>query len=82
MTASEIHACLRRRPFLPFRVHVTGDVYYDVREPEMAMVGMSVFILGQRRNIESEYFDEPVLVALRHITRIEPLLEAADTPAA
>ena len=82
MAPSKINSLLRRKPFLPFRVHVTGGVYYDVFEPEMAMIGMSVLFLGQRRNIASEYFDEPVLVALRHITRLEPIVEVSSPPAA
>ena len=60
---------------MPFRVHVTGDVFYDIREPEMVMRGTTVLFLGQRRNVQSEFFDEPVLVALRHVSRLEPLLE-------
>ena len=76
MAPSEINAMLRRRPFVPFHVHVTGDVSYDVRNPEMVMIGMSVLFIGQRRDIASDYFDEPVLVALRHVTRLEPLVEA------
>ena len=80
MSATEINNLLRRRPFMPFRVHVTGDIHYDIRVPELAMCGMSVLIIGMSRNVQSEFFDEPVLVALRHVTRIEPLVEA-DAPA-
>lgn len=82
MSATEINTLLRRRPFMPFRLHVTGDVHYDVRNPEMAVCGMSVFFLGQRRNVASEYFDELILVAIRHVTHIEPIVEADAAPVA
>ena len=66
MSPEEISSLLKRRPFLPFKVHVTGNVEYTIREPEMTVVGRTVLFLGQRRNVESEFFDEPILV-LRHL---------------
>lgn len=77
MSPEEISSLLKRRPFLPFKVHVTGNVEYTIREPEMTVVGRTVLFLGQRRNVESEFFDEPILVSMRHITHLEPIVEAA-----
>ena len=76
MSPNELNALLRRRPYLPIRLHVSDGVQYDIFQPEMAVVGMSVLFLGQRRNVQSEFFDEPVLIALRHITRVEPIIES------
>lgn len=77
MSPDEIHSMLKRRPFLPFKVHVTGNVEYEVRQPEMVVIGRTILFIGQRRNIDSPYFDEPILVAIRHITHLEPIVEAA-----
>jgi hypothetical protein len=66
---------LDRRPFIPFRVHVSDQVSYDITNPRMAMIGGAVLIIGVTRDSDSEYFDEPVIVANRHITRLEPLVD-------
>lgn len=76
MSPEELKSLLQRRPFLPFRIHLTEDgVSYDIRKPEMVSVGWTILFIGLVRDIKSEYFDEPVLVAIRHITRAEPIIE-------
>jgi hypothetical protein len=75
MDPEQIHAFTRRRPFLPFRIHVADQVHYDVPNPEWVSVGRTVVFVGVRRDPTSPYFDEPVIVALRHITRLEPLVD-------
>jgi hypothetical protein len=77
MDPEQINTMTRRRPFIPFRLHVTDGVSYDVLNPEWISLGRTVAFVGVRRDPASEYFDEPVLVALRHITRIEPLVDSA-----
>ena len=76
MSPEEINSVLKRRPFVPFKVHVTGNVEYEVRQPEMVMLGRTILFIGQRRDIDSPFFDEPILVAVRHITHLEPIVEA------
>ena len=67
---------LDRRPFIPFRVHVSDQASYDITNPRTAMIGGAVLIIGiHRRDSASEFFDEPVFVANRHITRLEPLVD-------
>jgi hypothetical protein len=77
MDPEQINAFTRRRPFVPFRVHVADGVSYDVLNPEFVSVGRTVLFVGVRRDPTSEVLDEPVIVALRHITRIEPLVDQA-----
>ena len=77
MSPREISSLLKRRPFLPFKVHVTGNVEYTIREPELTMVGQTVLFIGEKRDPASEFFDEPIFVAMRHITHLEPIVEAA-----
>ena len=73
MAPADIRDAIHRRPFQPFRVHVTGGIHYDVRDPAAAMVGSSVFCLGLKTDPALPFFDDPVLVELRHVPRIEPL---------
>ena len=76
MSPEAIRAMLDRRPFIPFRIHVSDQVGYDVTNPRMVMIGGAVTVIGvNRRDSGSEFFDEPVIVANRHITRLEPLVD-------
>ncbi len=77
MSPDEAYAAIYREPHGPVRVHVTGGVRYDVLRPEWARVGRSVLVIGLRKDVASPFFDEPVMVELRHVERIEPIVEAA-----
>jgi len=62
---------------MPFRIHVSDQATYDIRNPEMVMIGRTIVCIGIARDIDSPFFDEPAWVALRHVTRLEPIVEAA-----
>jgi hypothetical protein len=67
---------LERKPFIPFRIHVSDQASYDITNPRMVFLGGAVTVIGiNRRDSQSEFFDEPVIVANRHITRLEPLVD-------
>lgn len=76
MSPEEFSGWLNRRPYIPLRIHVSGGVHYDVLNPNFVMVGKSVILIGLRRDIDSPLFDEPVMVALAHVIRVEPIVEA------
>src|SRR5207249_7839013 len=46
MTPNEILAELRRRPFEAFRLHLSDGSSYDVRSPELCMVGINSVVIG------------------------------------
>ena len=75
MLPSELKGWLDREPFIPLRLHVSGGVHYDVFKPQFVMLGHSMILIGLRREIDSPYFDEPVMVSLLHVIRVEPILE-------
>ena len=76
MSPESIRAMLTRQPFIPFRIHVSDQVSYDVHNPRMCVIGGAVTFIGvNRRDSDSEFFDEPVIIANRHITRLEPLVD-------
>jgi hypothetical protein len=62
---------VRRQPFVPFRLHVTGGKTYEVRHPEQIIVlrSRAVVAVGGANGI-GEGFEH---VALIHVTRIEEL---------
>ena len=79
MRPEDILGLLRARPFQAFRISLSDGAQYDIRHPELAIVGRSVVTLGLAG---PEGLDTPVEqtvnVALIHITRTE-LLNGAPT---
>ena len=72
MRTTEIEKQLRQRPFLPFRLRMTGGTSYEVRHPEMLMVSRTVMAVAihesRGRAPEAIILCDPV-----HIVRIEPV---------
>jgi hypothetical protein len=81
MAPEEIAARLRRKPFVPFRVTLTEGSIYEIRHPELCMVGRRSAIIGiSTRNDPDRLFDRSVDVDLLHIVKLEPV-ETASAPA-
>jgi hypothetical protein len=77
MRPTDICVFLQRQPFQPFRITLTDGRSYEVRHPEMAMVGRSSLLIGLPAPGDSEpVYDRFVTVSLLHIMQMEPL-EAA-----
>lgn len=76
MAPEEIRPWLIRTPFIPLRFHLSDNSHYDVMKSEFVMLGRTVLLLGMRRDIDSPYFDEPILLTLGQVTRVIPLVEA------
>ena len=79
MRPSDIRVFLQRQPFQPFRITLTDGRAYEVRHPEMAMVGRSSLVIGLPAPGDAEpVYDRFVTVSLLHVMQMEPL-EAAGT---
>jgi hypothetical protein len=63
---------LRRRPFVPFRLHVDDGTIYEVRHPELMIVGLASAIVGFPVPGDPRFYERYDLVDLRHIARLEP----------
>lgn len=71
MTAENVPAFTRRRPFLPYRIPVTGGQAYDVRHPDQVIVLRSRIVIGVGgENGVPDHIEHILLV---HIVRIEQL---------
>ncbi len=82
MAPEEIVAAIRRRPFVPFRVTLMEGTTYEIRHPELCMVGRRSAVIGLSSPKDAEVlFDRSVTVDLLHIVQIEPL-ETASPPGA
>jgi hypothetical protein len=74
----DIREFVRKSPFQPFRITLTDGRTYDVRHPELAMVGRSAVAIGiPSADTAEPIYDRLVTVSLLHITQAEPLEASA-----
>jgi hypothetical protein len=73
MPPAELLQLLRRRPFVPFRIHLDEGTTYEVRHPELVMVSVGAAIVGFPDPSHPGMYASHEIVALRHIARLEPL---------
>ncbi len=79
MTSADVQILLRRRPFVPFRVVTTDGTLYEVRHPDLVMVGLGSVIIGYPASGHSGVYERADVVSLRHVIRLEPEGEPAAT---
>ena len=73
MRPEDIRQFLQHKPFQPFRLTLTDGRTYDVRHPELAMVGRSTVAIGIPAPDESApVYDRLVTISLMHIMQVEP----------
>jgi hypothetical protein len=68
---------LRQRPFAPFRIHLDDGIVYEVRHPEMVLVGTATAHVYFPDPAHPGMFASWEVVALQHVTRLEPIQPAA-----
>jgi hypothetical protein len=74
MRPDDIRQLLRRQPFEPFRICVLDGTTYDVRDPDLIALGRSAVQIGfPAARLAVPLLHREVLVALLHITRLEPI---------
>ena len=62
---------LRRRPFVPFRIHAADGAMHDIRHPDQALVLLTRVILPLTTT--DEVSERSQHLALAHIIRCEEL---------
>lgn len=81
MRPNDIYRHVHKRPFQAFRMTLTDGRVYEVRHPEMVMVGLSSVIIGFPADENGDpVFERAVDVSLLHIMQIEPLASSAPPP--
>jgi hypothetical protein len=71
MRPDDVREYLDRRPFHPVRVPLSSGAFFDIRQPEMAVVTRSVLTLGLPLEGGLQRF---AVIALVHIVWLEVLL--------
>jgi hypothetical protein len=80
MPPQDLLQAVRRRPFVPFRLHVSDGTVYDVRHPELLMVAVASAVVGvPSTGLPLPQVERYEVVDLRHIVRLEPLEATAAT---
>jgi hypothetical protein len=77
MSQQDLRSVTRRHPFQPFRLFVSDGSAYEIRHPEMLMLGLRSVVIGLTTDPAQDLYEQFAWVDLVHITRIEPLGSAA-----
>jgi hypothetical protein len=73
MTQEELRERARRHPFEPFRIVLTTGATYDIRHPDLIMVGQRSAIIGLTDQPDGMVYQRTFKVDLLHIVGIEDL---------
>jgi hypothetical protein len=73
MSPADLLARLRVRPFEPFRIVTTDGTTYEVRHPELVMVGLGAAYIGWPAQTIAGAVDRVDIVSMRHIIRLEEM---------
>jgi hypothetical protein len=74
MNQHDVLEMLQRRPFQPFRIHVSDGTVYEIRHPEMMAVSRSrALVFFPPKGLALPALERYEVVALLHITRLEPV---------
>ena len=73
MRPDDIRQLLQRQPFEAFRIFLVDGTTYDIRDPDLIVVGRSALEIGfPAARLSKPLLHREVLVALLHVTRLEP----------
>ena len=80
MSPDDLLEALRQRPFVPFRIEVSDGTAYEVRHPELVMVGLGAVIVGiPAAGQQQPVYERAHTISLGHVVKLI-LLEAAKAP--
>jgi hypothetical protein len=72
MDGEELFSTVRKRPFIPFRIHVSDGSAYDIRHPDAVWMTRRSAYLAMPGDA-SQIPERALIVSLIHITRLEEL---------
>jgi hypothetical protein len=73
MRPQDLKEELRRQPFDPVRLHLTDGTVYEIRHPDLVMVGRSKLLVGTPAEGVPGVFERYDVVSLLHVVRLEPI---------
>lgn len=73
MTHEELQAAARRQPFEAFKLILTTGATYDIRHPDLIMVGRPSAVIGVTNKPNGTVYDHTIKVDLLQVVGIEEL---------
>ena len=73
MTQEELQEAARRQPFEPLRVVLTTGATFDIRHPDLIMVGRRSAVIGLTNEPSGTAYDRTFKVDLLHVVGVEEL---------
>ena len=73
VTQEELRDFANRRPFQPFRLILTTGTAYDIRHPDLIMIGRRSTIIGITHEPNAIAYDRTIKVDLLHVVAVEEL---------
>ena len=66
---------LSREPFVPMRLFVSDGRSYVIRNPNLCLITRGALYIARIDRLHSRLADDMDVVDVRHITRVEQILE-------
>jgi hypothetical protein len=76
--AEDVQRRLQQRPFQPFTLFLTDGSHYEVRHPELILLGRRSMILGITSEPNQKLYERAIDIDLLHVVRMEP--SSSQTP--
>ena len=76
-TATDIHARVKSRPFVPLRIVTSSGQSYDITHPDLVVIGKRDLFIGIPSNENSDIYDASSRVAILHISDIQDIPRAS-----
>jgi hypothetical protein len=73
----DIKERLREKPFRPFRIIADEGLRYDIRHPDLVLVGQHDVVIGHPGASDPAIYDRLVRVALVHVVALEEVSPAS-----
>lgn len=74
MRPDDLLRLLLKKPFEPFRLYILDGSNFEIRHPDQVMVERStIAIAGTVAHLPRSLVERDVIVALLHISRLEPI---------
>jgi hypothetical protein len=78
MSSSDVLQALRRRPFEGFRIEISDGSAYEIRHPELVMVGLASLSIGMPpKGQDQPVYERVETVSLRHVVKLLPLPQSS-----
>ncbi len=77
MAPEELRDMLKQQPFEPFRLVMTDGVSFEIRHPDLLMVGHRTATVGVTGHPDQVLYERTIKVDLLHVIRVEPVKAGA-----